>query len=490
MAERICLLTDQELDDLPLPDDDWPCDPRPFLPEAEWTLLTLEKETCVGEVVRAAREGYDLFFNLCDGAWDEGRVGIEVVQTLQSLDVAFTGADSAFFEPSREIMKRVCRAWDVDTPAYAIAYTERDIEKAADTLRFPLFVKHPSSYASNGITQDSRVDTVEGLRGQAGIMMRGFGAALIEEFIEGIEFTVLVAEGSDPADPVVYRPIQYRFPEGETFKHHDLKWVDYDGLTAFPVEDPALDLLLREASSRFFQGMRGAGYGRCDIRVDSDGCAYMLEVNPNCGIYYPETDPGSADLILLNDPSGHAGFTRQVVEAAQARHRRRRKSWQVLPRPGGSYGVFSTRPIDEGQTVIAWEGQPHHLVTTEHVDAAWDERRRLWFERWAWPLSEDVWVTWSEDPEEWRPVNHSCDPNAWLTGLDLVARRLIAEGEEITLDYATIFDERKPPFPCACGSPECRGIIRGDDFLRDFAARYEGHMSSHIARRRAAAITV
>jgi D-alanine-D-alanine ligase len=56
--------------------------------------------------------------------------------------------------------------------------------------------------------------------------MRRHGAALIEEFIEGTECTVLVAVNpDDPARPKTYTPIQYRFPEGETFKHSDMKWV-------------------------------------------------------------------------------------------------------------------------------------------------------------------------------------------------------------------------------------------------------------------------
>jgi hypothetical protein len=71
---RICLLTDQDPDADPFPEDDWPCDPRPYLPDAEWTVLELWKEYAVQQVIHAAREGYDVFFNLCDGAWDEGRV--------------------------------------------------------------------------------------------------------------------------------------------------------------------------------------------------------------------------------------------------------------------------------------------------------------------------------------------------------------------------------------------------------------------------------
>ncbi len=49
----------------------------------------------------------------------------------------------------------------------------------------------------------------------------------------------------------------------------------------------------------------------------------MLEINPNCGVYYPATDPGSADLCLARDPAGHEGFTRQIVAAALRRHERR-----------------------------------------------------------------------------------------------------------------------------------------------------------------------
>lgn len=484
---RICLLTDQELDAEPFDPDDWPCDPRPFLPDAEWTLLTLEKESAVAQIIEAYRDGYDVFFNLCDGAWDEGRVGVEVVQTLEWLNVPFTGATEAFFEPSREAMKRVCRAWDIDTPAYVIAREREDVEKAARTLRFPLFVKHPSSYASNGLTERSRVETPEELHEQADPMIRHYGAALIEEFIEGMECTVLVGENADdPDNPFTYQPIQYGFPEGETFKHYNLKWVNYGGLESFPVVDPELDARVRDVSARFFQGMRGAGFGRCDIRVDEDGRPFMLEINPNCGIYYPPSDPGSADLCLVHDPAGHALFTRRLVDAAFARHRRRQRAWHVLPRPAGDYGIFAKRDIAAGERILAFEEQPHHLVTRGHVEAHWDERRKDWFDRYAWPLTDEVWVTWSEDPEHWRPVNHACDPNAWLQGLDVVARRAIADGEEITLDYATFYDERMPDFTCACGAEACRGTIRGTDYTGDFMTGYGDHVSDHIRRKRAA----
>ena len=322
---RICLLTNQDLLAEPFASDDWPCDPRPFYPEAQWEVEYLVGRTPVDQVRRRIAQGFDLYFNLCDGAADQTIPGIEVVKTLEERGVAFTGATSEFYEPSREAMKQACRAQGIDTPDYVLARSDADVERAAEVLRYPLFVKHYSSYSSVDLSRRSRVCSPAGLRQQARKIMRRHGAALIEEFIEGTECTVLVAENpEDPARPKTYTPLQYRFPQGETFKHADMKWVDYDQMSAVPVEEPELDARLRDVSARFFVALKGASFGRCDIRVDRSGVPFMLEINANCGVYYLPKDAGSADLCLAHDPEGHVGFTRRLIRAALARHARGR----------------------------------------------------------------------------------------------------------------------------------------------------------------------
>ena len=102
-----------------------------------------------------------------------------------------------------------------------------------------------------------------------------------------------------------------------------MKWVEYGAMTAFPVRDPALDARVRDVCARFFLALDGASFGRCDLRIDANGMPYMLEINPNCGVYYPPKDAGSADLCLLHDPEGHVGFTRQLIAAALRRVSRR-----------------------------------------------------------------------------------------------------------------------------------------------------------------------
>jgi D-alanine-D-alanine ligase len=96
--------------------------------------------------------------------------------------------------------------------------------------------------------------------------------------------------------------------------------VEYDGLYGYPVEDAALAARLRDVSARFYTALRGASYGRCDLRVDADGTPWMLEINSNCGVFFPPDAAGGADLCIAADPEGHEGFTRRIISAALRRH--------------------------------------------------------------------------------------------------------------------------------------------------------------------------
>ena len=76
----------------PFKDFDPSCVPDRYLPDYDCENFQISKATAVRQVVQIARMGFDAAINLCDGAWDEDRAGIEVVQTLERLGMAFTGA--------------------------------------------------------------------------------------------------------------------------------------------------------------------------------------------------------------------------------------------------------------------------------------------------------------------------------------------------------------------------------------------------------------
>jgi uncharacterized protein len=75
-----------------------------------------------------------------------------------------------------------------------------------------------------------------------------------------------------------------------------------------------------------------------------------------------------------------------------------------------------------------------------------------------------------------RHVNHSCDPNAYVfyegSRSFLVARRDIAVGQEITVDYNINITEGTA-WPCHCGAARCRGTTLGDFFKLPLPIQHE-----------------
>jgi len=480
---KICILESAyESSDSPMKYHDLESSPEAYFKGYEIEQHLLHKKTAVRRVTELASHGFDIFVNLCDGSWDEDRAGIEVVQALERLNVPFTGAGSSFYDPSRSLMKMVCRYYGVRVPGHVIITGLEGLKSETRHLQYPLIVKHPNSYSSIGLTSSSVVENHEQLLEQSRIMIGQFGHAMVEEFIEGREFTVLVAENpEDPDNPVTYEPLEFLFPPGESFKHFNLKWINYNGMKTKPVEDRLLAGQLMFASRSLFRGLNGTGYGRCDLRVNEKNEAYMLEINPNCGIFYPPEAEGSADLILLNDERGHGHFVGLILKSAMKRVSQ--KIWKREFHPEHGYRIVATKDISKDGLIFKHEEQKHHLVSRSHVMKTWSEEKKRWFRQYAWPISDEIYMMWSPNPDEWTPINHSCEPNAWLMGLNVTARKSIRAGEEITLDYATFCNEIMEPFSCNCGANDCRGLIKGTDYRSVFVReKYGDHVSAYVKK--------
>jgi D-alanine-D-alanine ligase len=299
-------------------------DPTPWLAGHEVTLHDLRKEDAAAEVARLVAEGCDVFVNLCDGLPYEDLAGVEVVAALEAAGATFTGPTSALFTLTKEQMKHRAVELGVRTPAFAFARTEADLERAARSLATPAIVKHIDGWGSVGMTAASRVTDADALVARGREMLALAGGALIEEFIEGDEYSVLVVEGRGALGCWVPAPVACRFPPGETFKHFDLKWRSFEGLAWGPCDDPALRAELARVTRVVFEGIGCVSYARCDFRVDAEGRAWFLEVNTSCGIFYPPGAEGCADHILLREPGGHAELVARILDAALERRGRQR----------------------------------------------------------------------------------------------------------------------------------------------------------------------
>jgi D-alanine-D-alanine ligase len=315
----ICVLTSVPEENEP------PYDPSPHMNGFKWKQYVVDSNDNEKQIRALMDEGIDVFVNLSDGTPDDPYAGVGLVKTLERLGAAYTGADPKFFDPTRQQMKAAARKSNVPAPGSVFLDKAQDIDKALRRLKFPMLVKPPHGYASVGITRDSRVETAEQLKVQVELEIKEFGRALVEEFIEGREFTCLIAEDPDDSEnPITFKPVEFNFPEGETFKHYNMKWVEYAKMSVSPVTDRRIEQTLREQTLRLFKTLNGNGYARVDYRMDSTGTIYMLEINPNCGIFYPPSDPGSADFCLLNDRVNHRKFMKMIIRSAFQRQAKNR----------------------------------------------------------------------------------------------------------------------------------------------------------------------
>lgn len=143
---------------------------------------------------------------------------------------------------------------------------------------------------------------------------------------------------------------------------------------------------------------------------------------------------------------------------------------EVRESPISGRGLFAARPIPAGTMVSRLGGR---IVTDAELREAF--------------AAADAYVdtiTVDEDRHLILPPrrpngygNHGCDPTLWWAGpYELIARRDIAAGEELTNDYATSTADPAFRMPCACGSALCRGMVTGDDWRRaDLRSRYGDH---------------
>lgn len=289
--------------------------PLPYLSRYKTTIYRLTKKNALSQLAQISNK-HDLFINLCDGAEGDDRPGIEVVKFLEKHKLPFTGASTSFYEPSRKEMKNAAVKCNINVPK---SFFLTNIHQLSSfNLSFPCIVKHPNSYSSIGLTKNSIVNNYSSLTSEVSEKIEKFNGALIEEYIKGEEYTVLVVS-KNKSETEVFYPAKIVFPQGEEFKHFALKWEQHSTMSYIPCPNSELAEKLINNSIKIYQTMNGSGYARFDYRVDNKGNIFFIELNPNCSIFYPPQNASSADEILAFNANDKQTFVNLIIEYAMQR---------------------------------------------------------------------------------------------------------------------------------------------------------------------------
>ncbi len=452
-----------------------------LLPGVQVDHVLLNKLTTYKQLKALAHKGYDIFVNLCEGYLEWEVPSIDVIYTLELLGLPFTGPTSDLYDPPKEQMKYVSYCEGINSSEYVLVESEHDAIEAAAQLQFPLFVKPAKAGDSLGIDQHALVHNKEELLQQVKTILPEYEQLLVEEYIDGREFTVLIAGNADGLSSTTFKPVEFIFPEGYHFKTYQLKTSELHPEANIPCNDPDIEQQLRYAAQRIFKAFNGVGYARLDFRLNEKRELYFLEINFTCSVFYSDGYEGSADYILKHDGIGQAGFLRHIIAEGVARYHRMQKKYKVKGSAISGFGIYAVRNIRSNELIFRGEGLAQRIVTRRHVAETWTDVEKEIFRRYAYPLSNEVFLLWDDDPAAWAPQNHSCQPNTAYDGLNVVAIRPITQGEELTLDYASFLDEQMEPFQCSCGAANCRRMITGTPGNSVTAREQRAHLNSTTA---------
>jgi D-alanine-D-alanine ligase len=293
------------------------------------SVIRLEATEDFPQRLRDARP--DIVFNIAEGLRGPNRES-HVPAICEFYGIPYSGSDpftlSLCLDKART--KEVLRAHSVPTADWALVQTVTEITTLLDQpLDYPLFAKPVHEGSSKGITERNFVASPSALRPAVlDLLERYQQPVIVERYLPGAEFTCGVL--GNGADARVLPLVAMNFaslPAGALpIYGFEAKWL-WDRADR-PLEifecpariSAALRAEIEDVVRRTFVALGCRDWSRVDVRLDADGRANVIEVNPLPGIL-----PDPADNSCLPKAARAAGMDYDALigaclQAAASRH--------------------------------------------------------------------------------------------------------------------------------------------------------------------------
>lgn len=244
--------------------------------------------------LRLRTEKPDIVFNIAEGLWGQSRES-QMPAMLDMLRIPYTGSGpltlGICLDKARA--KEILLYHGIPTATFCVVSTPGSEIRTPDHFSFPLIVKPLYEGSSKGIRNNSIVNDAAELRERTEWLIEEYKQpALVEEFLEGREFTVaMLGNGINlKALPIV--EINYSsLPAGvNPIYSYEAKWIwdtPDNPLEIFkcPADiDSGLQREIETVCRDAFNVLDIKDWCRIDIRLDSNGKPNILELNPLPGI--------------------------------------------------------------------------------------------------------------------------------------------------------------------------------------------------------------
>ncbi len=258
----------------------------------------------VRETIRETKP--HVVFNLLEEFSGIPTYDMHVVSFLELMQQRYTGCNPRGLLLSRDkVLTKQVLAWHrIATPAFHLFPFGRRFTEPKK-LKFPLFVKSATEYASAGISQASIVDDMKSLRQRVEFIHTQVQSdALVEEYIDGREIYVGVMGNtrlttltpwemdfgslSRVQEGIATRKVKWdrKYQQKHGIKTRAAKKLGENGLKT-----------LDKLSRRIYKALHLSGYARLDFRLRDDGSLFLLEANANPNLSHGEDFAESAEVM-------------------------------------------------------------------------------------------------------------------------------------------------------------------------------------------------
>ena len=317
-------------------------------------MVEIEADEDAYERLRGS--GVDLVFNIAEGIRGEDREA-QIPAMLEMLGIPYTGSGPLTLALclNKARTKEMLSWHGVPTPAFQVWTHSQETLSAA--LAYPLICKLLHEGSSMGLSYDSVVESEPALRRRVRYLQATYDQpALVEQFIDGREFTVPVTGNSPPqalpAIEVVFRgprPITLFQPDdavirmlararGERLVGCEPVRLSDDRRCALLQTDAGTEMevpvtlsrsicpapmsrslaeAVRVTALKAYRALECRDWCRIDMRVGADQVPQVLELNPIAGIDASYWFPRSAMTAGMT----YAELIGVIIDAARQRYR-------------------------------------------------------------------------------------------------------------------------------------------------------------------------
>lgn len=208
---------------------------------------------------------------------------------FELMGIPYTGTDftSAAMSMDKGITKDIFKAYDIPTPTGILL---KKGEKETEKVPYPCIVKATCGGSSVGVCIAHNDEEYEAAKAEA---FKYDEEAVIEQFIEGREFSVGVMDGK--ALPIIEIAPKCGFYD---YKNKYQAGSTVETCPANLSEDKTK--MMQEIAEKVFKALRLKNYARMDFMMDGDGNIYCLEAN---------TLPGMTPTSLLPQEAAALGIS-------------------------------------------------------------------------------------------------------------------------------------------------------------------------------------